>query len=128
MLLEATALGQERDHGKAVELLRTLLDGNPRNCLALDILGFHLMQLGAFEEALDALQRRLACGAERADTWLNVGICHDRLGEPERALEAVQRGLTIDPGHAQVRAELARLLDAAGRSDEAASVRAEARR
>ncbi len=29
VLLEATALGQERDHGKAVELLRTLLDGNP---------------------------------------------------------------------------------------------------
>ena len=79
-------------------------------------------QLGAFEEALDALQRRFACGTERADTWLNIGVCRECLGELERGIEAMRHALEIDARHPRVRAELARMLEAAGRPDEAAKV------
>jgi tetratricopeptide (TPR) repeat protein len=122
LLLQATALGEGRRHAEAVEMLRMLLAENPHNCLALEILGFHLMQLKAFEEALEALQRRLACGSERADTWLNIGICRERLGDLEQGIEALRHARTIDPGHAQVRDELARMLAEAGRDQEAAEL------
>jgi cytochrome c-type biogenesis protein CcmH/NrfG len=103
-------------------MLRALLDENPGNCMALDILGYHLMQLDAWGEALDAFQRRLACGPERADTWLNLGICRERLGDREAGIEALLHARTIDPGHLQVRDELARMLEAAGRPEEAAEL------
>jgi len=122
LLQQVTVLGAQGQHAQIVELLQSLLDQNPHHCLALEMLGLHLMELGAFEEALDAFQRRLACGAERADTWLNLGLCREKLGQAEAAIEAVQHALAIDPGHGQVRGELARLLEAAGKHAEASEV------
>jgi arylsulfatase A-like enzyme len=122
LLQQAAALGQAGRHADVATLLRALLEQNPRHCLALEMLGLHLMELAAFEEALDALQRRLACGPERADTWLNLGLCREKLGQPQEAIEALERALAIDPGHGQVRGELARMLEAAGRRDEASKI------
>ncbi len=123
-LLEANALTEAGQHGEAVELLRAMLQENPGNCLAQDALAFNLMKLGAFAEALDALERRLACGGERADTWVNLGLCRERLGDRDGGLEALSRARSIDPGHPQVRAELSSMLERAGRAEEAAEVRA----
>jgi choline-sulfatase len=122
LLQQVAVLGAQGKHEDIVLLLRPLLEQNPRHCLALEMLGLHLMELGAFEEALDAFQRRLACGAERADTWLNLGLCREQLGQADAAVEALQRALAIDPGHGQVRGELARLLEAAGKHAEASEV------
>lgn len=122
LLLQVSVLGEQGLHAEAAALLRGLLEQNPRHCMALEMLGLHSMQAGAFEEALDANLRRLACGPERADTWLNLGLCRERLGQMEEAEEALRRALAIDRGHGQVRAELARMLSASGRQAEAAEL------
>ncbi len=124
-LMQAHLLSEDGRFGEAVELVRAILLENPGNCLALEALASDLMQLGAFAEALDAWERRLACGGERADTWLNLGLCRERLGDQEAGLEALRRALAIDAGHPQVRAELALMLERAGLAAEAAEVRGE---
>lgn len=120
LLWEADVLARDGQLAPAEARLRAILRENPGNVAALDTLALVRMRQGAFADAVELLERRLGLGAERVDTWLNLGLARDRLGQPEEALEALERAAEIDLAAPGVRGHLVRLLRAAGRDAEAA--------
>jgi choline-sulfatase len=122
LLWEADVLARDGQLAPAEARLRAILAENPGHVSALGELALVRMGRDDFAEAAALLERRLAAGGERVDTWLNLGLCRERLGDGARALEALERAAAIDLDAPGLREHLARLLRAAGREDEAARV------
>jgi Flp pilus assembly protein TadD len=60
-------------------------------------LGLALAKAGDLGDARAQLERALELEPGRARAWANLGRCHHLLGEPERAAEAYERSLALDP-------------------------------
>lgn len=120
LLWEADVLALDGQLAPAQARLREILLGNPGHVAALDQLALVRMRSDDFEEAAELLERRLAAGPERVDTWLNLGLARERLGDGAGALAALERAAAIDLDAPGLRQHLARLLREAGRADEAA--------
>ena len=52
-----------------------------------------------YEEALRLAQRSVDANPDYADPYSELGLVYQRLGQPERALQALQRCLALDPDH-----------------------------
>jgi predicted CXXCH cytochrome family protein len=76
----------------------------------------------ALEAALAELRASLAAMADMPATHVDAGLLHEALGDRERAREAYERALRMDPYSVLARANLARLHHAGGRSDRAEAV------
>jgi tetratricopeptide (TPR) repeat protein len=66
-----------------------------------------LDMLGRYEEAVAAYEEVIDETPEWWEAHANLGICHARNGRPERAEEALRRGLEDCPGSPEIRDELA---------------------
>ncbi len=64
--------------------------------------GMVLLRHRRHAQALDVFQRACAAQPGHAPLWLRVAACHERLGFTERAIEACERALEIDPGNREV--------------------------
>ena len=54
---------------------------------------------GEFEEALRFALRSVEANPSYADPWSELGLVYLRLGQPEKAAEALERCLKLDPEH-----------------------------
>jgi uncharacterized protein len=67
------------------------------------------------ERALEALERyteRYAAAGDpafRSGSWWRKGMVHEKLGQPEKAIDAYERAVELDPAHQQASMALARL-------------------
>jgi tetratricopeptide (TPR) repeat protein len=73
------------------------------------------------------LEELVASGRAFADAHHLLGLSFHLLGQPQRALEALDRALSLNPRYVEALVHRAVVLDALGRSDEAAAVLQEAR-
>lgn len=119
LLWEADILARDGQIEAAEARLRAILAENPGHLAALDQLALVRMRADDFAQAAQLLERRLSAGPERVDTWINLGLSRERLGETEAALTALQSAARIDLDAPGLRAHLGRLLRATGRADEA---------
>lgn len=119
LLWEADILANDGQLAPAEARLRAILAENPGHLEALDQLALVRMRSDDFAEAQALLERRLELGPERVDTWLNLGLSRERLGETDAALAALESAARIDLEAPGLREHLARVLRAAGRADEA---------
>ena len=80
----------------AEKTLHTAIERNPENAAAFNQLGITYRKLGRFKEADEAYQRAVQIDPQYALAWLNLGVlCDLYLQQPERALEAYERYLSL---------------------------------
>lgn len=117
--------GEQGDFPEAVRLLRQVVERNPRNATALDLLSYFLNQTRAFEEALGVLRTLEALGGpERHSMHTNFGHAYEQLGDDDRALQHFQRAAELQPSGILILRDWARLLEKTGQTQQAAAVRA----
>ncbi len=107
-------------HSEAVGSLRRALEINPDEAMAHLGLGITLHRCGKPDEALSAFERACELEPKSAACWFNLGNALKLRGQhAERACDALERALSIDPGHIGARLTLAEAQTMLGRTDEA---------
>ncbi|HEY5039613.1 MAG TPA: tetratricopeptide repeat protein, partial [bacterium] len=87
---------------KALEQYRLVIDTNPRNLLALGSLGDCLMALEHYDEAIKVYKKALKVlpeGEERLNIQNDLGVCHFKKGELEKAVAEFKSVLKKNPDH-----------------------------
>ncbi len=107
------AAGQDAN---AVDAYRKALDLPPHHADRVPRfeLACAFLRLGKPGEAVPELQKILEVDPEDPPTWYNLGVAWEGLGQVDRAREAWQRALALDPGHEFSRAALGRTGGRAG--------------
>ncbi len=82
-------------------------------------IGVALKDLGRFEEAKAALGRAASFAEPHHEVFNLLGFCHFKLGEHQRAIEAFERAIEIEPGAAINYANIGTNLRELGRLEEA---------
>lgn len=72
---------------------------NPGDPVAYVQAGNLLYDNDLFEKALEYYNKAIEIGGENADVLTDAGICHRRLGRPEKAVEYFRRARKADPNH-----------------------------
>ena len=98
--------GNERT---AFESYEKYIKLNPDNPYALNTVAFIYIEHGRFEEATPLLKRAIAQKGDVAFFHNNLGIAYEQLGRRQKAVEAFQAALTIDPSYAKARANMERV-------------------
>ena len=119
----AQALLDAEDWAAAERVLSELVRRNPHHLRGLECFGLCRVRTGRYREAIEPLERVLAEGPERADTWAYLGACRIVAGEEEKALGAFRRALEVDPNHVQALGAIVQLLDETGFAAKAALFR-----
>jgi arylsulfatase A-like enzyme len=123
---EAMTLGGQGKRAEAIPLMRAVVDENPGNTFALNVLAGVLNEDGAYREALEVLQRIPPERRDRLNVQDCMGHALEGLGAPLDALPHFERALELKPGDPHQIDDVARVLEKLGRAGEAAAVRATA--
>jgi len=110
---------------QALAHLERAVQANPENHKAWFTLGLAAQETSELERAAAAFRRVLAMpGGERIPAQLNYAVCLYNLGRPAEALATLEEALAETPGPPGALEVLVRLLEEAGRTDDAARARA----
>jgi len=107
------------DFDGAVALLEPVLSKDPTDANALFYLGLARVGKLQYREAAESLARVTELQPDFPGAWLELGICHDKLGETEKALSAYDRNLQLEPASTAALYNSGLLLFSANRVDEA---------
>jgi len=98
-LLEAAISSHEaRDLDHAAELCRQILDADPDNAEALNLLGVVLQDRGQAEDSLPLIRRATEIDPDYPDAFANLARGLRFLGADEAAATAARRAIDLDPG------------------------------
>jgi Flp pilus assembly protein TadD/SAM-dependent methyltransferase len=114
-----TALGQQGNLADAKASFRRALQHKPDNVTALNNLGMTLHAEGRLEEALPLWQRAVAIAPNFHTALMNIGVAQKIRNNLDEAETTLRRALAIKPDYAPVRNNLANLLIARRKHDEA---------
>lgn len=117
----ARLLDDSARHEEAQTLLLRAAELDPGAGLPHLLRGHSLMGQGRTRDALAAYQAALARQAD-AHGWFSLGCAQETLREFDAAIDSFNRSLALEPASRSVRQGVARVLDAAGRRDEAIAV------
>jgi protein O-GlcNAc transferase len=81
--------------------------------------GLVLFEKGSYDHARETFEAALALKPGDANLLYNLGRCHERLGQADRAEARYNQCLSVAPDNADCRHALAELLVAHGRRDDA---------
>jgi tetratricopeptide (TPR) repeat protein len=104
---------------EAGALYRQVLEGQPNNVDALNLLGVLTAQGGDAAGAEGLLRRAVALAPRVADLHLNLGLALKRQGKAEEAIASFERVLGLEPEMAEALNNLGALLRELGRAGEA---------
>lgn len=82
---------------RALDELRQLPEDARSGPLASLIEGEALRAMGSWEEAIGPLVRAAEADPKRLEVWLGLGWCFKRLGRLDKAIDALQSGLSAAP-------------------------------
>lgn len=91
------------DPRTALKHLANALELNPTNQDIASIysyMGVCYRDMERYREALEVLERGVACDPERTDLYNLMGFCHFKLKEHEKAIDSFQNVLQLDPSSA----------------------------
>lgn len=112
--------GAEAQYGRALQISPALGE-------ALYDMALVQKQRGRAERALDLFERAVRAGFTEPDAWNQLGAGYGAAGRPRDAEAAFRETLARDPDHWRARVNLAALLHARRRTQEAAAMLTEAR-
>ncbi|MEC8495036.1 MAG: tetratricopeptide repeat protein, partial [Planctomycetota bacterium] len=104
--MTVAGVGKRRE---AMGLLEDLIERNPGNLVAGQVLGAMLIEEGRVSEAIEALEDVLRRGAAGGETLQLMGLAYTRAGRPDDAVSVLERAALARPGDPEVE----RLLDEA---------------
>lgn len=119
LLQEATRLFQANRIAEAGGLYEQVLNENPRDFVALSGLGYVRIHEARWEEAARLLVAAAAVEPRDFNVWYHLSSALYRMGRPPDSLNALERGLGLDPGHVEGLTNRAALLLELGRPNEA---------
>ena len=93
---------REGELEKALEQYQLVLEGSPKNVLAMASLGDCLMALERFDDAIKIYKRALKVlpeGEEKLNIQNDLGICYFKKGELEKAIAEFKAVLKKNPDH-----------------------------
>lgn len=120
---DATLAGERGELGKAIEDLRAIVEGNPRNVHALTVLATFLVQAGRPRDVLDTLELMPKEQRDRLNVQDSYGHAFEALGNHEQALKHFMRTDELRPNDRHQLEDLVRVLERLGRSEELAKAR-----
>lgn len=100
---------QTRHPEDAEAALRSAITADPADPTSHALLAQLLAARGDLKAAITEQQVALRLNAKDADGWSNLGVLHAQTGESTEARSDFEHALSIDPQHAQARANLQRL-------------------
>lgn len=106
------------DHAGAEALALQLIQADPKDAEAHQVLGLIAYQRGDFASAEASLERSIAVG-ETAGAWSNLGAARRSAGKLEPAEAALRRAIALQPDLAEARRNLVNLLIGVGRLEDA---------
>ncbi len=121
-LREALGLHQAGQLGQAEAAYQKILDTDPNQVDALQLMGVLFGQTRRLDQAHNMLSRAATARPEDANIKYNLGECCRQLGRTGDALDAYRAALTMAPDHADAAAGLAGLLLQEEEADEAIEV------
>jgi tetratricopeptide (TPR) repeat protein len=107
------------DFDGAVALLEPVLAKSPADANALFYLGLARAGKQQYREAVEPLTRVTELQPDFSGAWLELGICHGKLGDVDKALADYDRTLQLDAGNGAALYNSGLLLFDASRIDEA---------
>lgn len=84
----------------AIAAAEKVLEKSPDDPNALYYLGLAHVGQRAYAEAVDPLTRVTELSPKFPGAWVALGDCYRQLGEPEKALDAYDKDLALEPGNA----------------------------
>lgn len=105
----------------AAAACQQVLEREPANTKAMQLLGVSLHQLGRHDHAVELLRRSAEAAPGVAEFWSNLGGVLGSLGRHDEAVAVFRRAIDLNPGHAGSRNNLGVTLEALGRYEEAAT-------
>jgi aspartate beta-hydroxylase len=117
---EAQQLLRQGRVDEAERAFRALLEVEPHNVEALNIVGLIALRDDDVPRALELLQRAAARDPAEPMTQHNLGLAREAGGDLDGAIACQQRAVQLVPGFLAARLHLGRVLELAGRAAEAA--------
>ena len=114
LVRKANRLAAEQKLDEAAELLDQVLDRDPGNIGALDVLGFVRYFQGDAEAALECCRRSLAIEPAGAYALKGMGICLAEIGEVDEGIAALETAIALRPDWADPHHDLGVVLLKAG--------------
>jgi cytochrome c-type biogenesis protein CcmH/NrfG len=99
---------QLKNPRRAAELNRQALEADPSFIQARYYLALALFDLQHRDEAIRELEQIVATGAKVVDPYLTLGGAYVEAGRTDDAIQALRKGLQIDPKRPDIRIQLAR--------------------
>ena len=109
----------ERQPDKALEILEGLWQMDELKPSAALIMVNILAERGEFQRAAEILSEALEVNPRNANLWMGLGGCQLRSGKLDDAIASFQKTVELLPERGPFRGQLARMLEKAGRLDEA---------
>jgi len=98
LLDQAIVFYQKKDYKAAHDCYTTVLRYDPNNVIVAHNYGITCVQLGLFEEAIQAIQ--IAIDAKYVESYITLGSALRSLGKYKEAMAAFASAFVIDPCHA----------------------------
>jgi Flp pilus assembly protein TadD len=118
-LQSAFAAHQAGNLDSAVAGYRKVLEEDPANGDALNLLGVALRAQGELDEALICVAEAVAVAPGHVDAWYNYGNALCAAGRREEAVAAYGKVIALDPSRATAHANIGVVLSELGRPEEA---------
>ena len=125
MHMKESALERAVQHHRAGDLgqaelgYRDVLQGDPQHPDALHLLGLIAHQRGAFQDAVDLIQKALKKNNRNAYFYIHLGQAYRQLKRLDEAAQAFKKALKLEPQNAEAHHELGLALADAQRWDAA---------
>ena len=107
------------DLGKAEGLYQQVLQADPKQPVALHLLGVIAHQVSRNDIAVDLIGKAVAIRPGYAEAHSNLGLALQGLGKPDQAAASYHQAITIKPDYAEAHNNLGNALRQLGKLDEA---------
>lgn len=101
----------KEDFEQVKKILLPFLDNPEKNLHFLNLLGQACQRLSQFEEAIDYFKQYLSHYGTNLEVLNTIGFCYASLGDKEKALEAWEKSLEINPNQDQIKKLVTTLKD-----------------
>lgn len=95
----ASAPEMDANRQQTINELKARVQKNPKDMEGWIQLGHQYFDTSQMTAAIDAYQHALALDDGNANVWTDLGVMYRRNGEPQKALEAFDRAIKVDPKH-----------------------------